>query len=555
MCNARKQLLNPAQQEQLVLLAALLLRLLVGLWPYSGAGHPPKFGDYEAQRHWMEVAIHLPPSEWYAESEFMNSSYWPLDYPPLSGYQSFIHGKWLQAFEPGAVALLRSHGYETASSKLLMRLTVLASDLLISFPAALVCVHILYGREASSSRVFALAATLLNPAALIIDHGHFQYNCISLGLTIAAAAAIIGQAHVVGSVLFCLALSHKQMTLYYAPAFFAHLLGNCLQRPTAAGKVGGVLKLGTAVILAFAVAWYPWTSDSPQAVVQVLRRIFPLRRGLYEDYVANFWCATSVAIKWKQLVHDAAMAPLCAAITLAAAVPSMAQQILAPSPKGLLLAMANSGFAFFMFSYQVHEKSVLLPLLPVTLLAGYLPTACLWFVPAAMVSMYPLLKRDGLSLPYAALLLLWCGTVWPWGLEVRCGLKGPLGHGSCSGEKADSKSGGGSMQQQQQQQQQQQLAKAEGKRGFEKGRPQRSALDRLQTLGLLGVACGLSGLHLAQATLQPPGHLPWLYDRAFITASFVGLSALACSLQVAQWVVCRPFTSSTTQQAFREKML
>lgn len=99
MCNARKQLLNPAQQEQLVLLAALVLRLLVGLWPYSGsprdisthlhahahtlqafekgnqecpiclcpgAGHPPKFGDYEAQRHWMEVAIHLPPSEWYA---------------------------------------------------------------------------------------------------------------------------------------------------------------------------------------------------------------------------------------------------------------------------------------------------------------------------------------------------------------------------------------------------------------------------------------------------------------------------------------------------------
>eukprot|EP00967_Tisochrysis_lutea_P065787 scaffold85604_cov20-Tisochrysis_lutea.AAC.2 len=34
----------------------------------AGAGHPPKYGDYEAQRHWMEVAIHLPPSEWYAEA-------------------------------------------------------------------------------------------------------------------------------------------------------------------------------------------------------------------------------------------------------------------------------------------------------------------------------------------------------------------------------------------------------------------------------------------------------------------------------------------------------
>jgi len=531
-----------------VLLAALLLRLLVGLWPYSGAGHPPKYGDYEAQRHWMEVAIHLPPSEWYSESEFMNSSYWPLDYPPLSGYQSFIHGKWLQAFEPEAVALLHSHGYETASSKLLMRLTVLVSDLLIFFPASLACVRILYGQEPSSSRVFALAATLLNPAALIIDHGHFQYNCISLGLTTAAAAAIIGQAHVVGSVLFCLALSHKQMALYYAPAFFAHLLGKCLQKPTAAGKVGGVLKLGATVVLTFAVAWYPWTSNSPQAVVQVIRRIFPLRRGLYEDYVANFWCATSVAIKWKQLINDAAMAPLCAGITLAAAMPSMAHQIWAPSPKGLLLAMANSGFAFFMFSYQVHEKSVLLPLLPVTLLAGYLPSACLWFVPVSMVSMYPLLARDGLSLPYAALLLLWCGSVWPLASEVGCELRGSLGLGSFSVGEADRKLGGGSMQQQQQQ------TKGVGKRGFERGRAQ-GLSGQSQTIGMVGSMCGLVGLHLAQATLQPPSHLPWLYDRAFITASFAGLAAIACCLQVAQWLVCRPSSKqSATERAVRDKM-
>ena len=26
---------------------------------------PPTFGDYEAQRHWMEVTVNLPPSEWY----------------------------------------------------------------------------------------------------------------------------------------------------------------------------------------------------------------------------------------------------------------------------------------------------------------------------------------------------------------------------------------------------------------------------------------------------------------------------------------------------------
>jgi hypothetical protein len=39
-----------------VLLLALLLRAYVGLHPHSGEATPPKFGDYEAQRHWMARA-------------------------------------------------------------------------------------------------------------------------------------------------------------------------------------------------------------------------------------------------------------------------------------------------------------------------------------------------------------------------------------------------------------------------------------------------------------------------------------------------------------------
>jgi len=36
-----------------------------------------------------------------------------------------------------------------------------------------------------------------------------------------------------------------------------------------------------------------------------------------------------------------------------AALPSMIHQILSPSPRGLLMGMANSALAFFLFSYQV----------------------------------------------------------------------------------------------------------------------------------------------------------------------------------------------------------
>lgn len=85
-----------------------------------------------------------------------------------------------------------------------------------------------------------LAATLLQPTAILVDHGHFQYNCISLGLAMLAAVAIAQGKDVLGSVLFCLSLNHKQMGLFYAPAFFAHLLGRCLQQPTYGGKVGRI---------------------------------------------------------------------------------------------------------------------------------------------------------------------------------------------------------------------------------------------------------------------------------------------------------------------------
>ena len=45
---------------------------------------------------------------------------------------------------------------------------------------------------------------------------------------------------------------------------------------------------------------------------------------------------------------------MCGGASLAATLPSMVHQLRAPSPKGLLLGMANSSLAFFLFSYQVH---------------------------------------------------------------------------------------------------------------------------------------------------------------------------------------------------------
>ena len=143
----------------------------------------------------------------------------------------------MQCFEPTAVQLATSRGYESPSSKRLLRQTVLAADALVALPAAHVAALVLAGTDHASRCLLLLVALLFNPATVLIDHGHFQYNCIGLGLAAAAIAAAVAGRSLLSALLFSLSLNHKQMGLYYAPAFFAFLLGQCLQRPTLTQQV------------------------------------------------------------------------------------------------------------------------------------------------------------------------------------------------------------------------------------------------------------------------------------------------------------------------------
>ncbi|XP_041011654.1 probable dolichyl pyrophosphate Man9GlcNAc2 alpha-1,3-glucosyltransferase [Juglans microcarpa x Juglans regia] len=316
---------------------ALLVRVAVSLHPYSGAGNPPKYGDFEAQRHWMDITLNMPVEEWYRNSTTNDLSYWGLDYPPLTAYQSYVHGLFIRLFHPEAVSLFTSRGHESYLGKLLMRWTVLSSDALVFFPAVFYFVFVYYsGRPHGQKTDIAwhIAIMLLSPCLILIDHGHFQYNCISLGLTVGAVAAVHSNKELVAYFLFGLALNHKQ----------------------------------------------------------VLRRLAPFERGIYEDYVANFWYTTSVFIKWKRMFTTQSLKLLSLGATVSTCLPSMLQ--------------LNSAFSFYMFSFQVHEKSILLPLLPASLLALEEPFLLKWITLHALFSMFPLLRRDGLILPYIALSIL-----------------------------------------------------------------------------------------------------------------------------------------------------
>lgn len=87
-------------------------------------------------------------------------------------------------------------------------------------------------------------------------------------------------------------------------------------------------------------------------MTQVLSRLAPFERGIYEDYVANFWCTTSILIKWKKLFTTPSLKSMSLAATVLASLPSMVQQILSPSNEGFLYGLLNSSMAFYLFSFQ-----------------------------------------------------------------------------------------------------------------------------------------------------------------------------------------------------------
>jgi len=87
-------------------------------------------------------------------------------------------------------------------------------------------------------------------------------------------------------------------------------------------------------------------------VTQVLSRLAPFERGIFEDYVANFWCASSVLIKWKRLFTKESLKLISFTATVITCLPSMIQQIKSPSYRGFLYALLNSSFSFYLFSFQ-----------------------------------------------------------------------------------------------------------------------------------------------------------------------------------------------------------
>lgn len=370
----------------------------------------------------MELTYNLNVSNWYTNRPDNNpKDYWPLDYPPLSGYYSYVWGYISNIFIPDSIRLKSSWGYETKNHKFLMRISVLISDLIFfHIPVFLLLKKLILNKQHMGDsnkkiiRFFILLFIILcTPILSIIDHGHFQYNCVMHGFYILSVYCLYDKKFILSIILFSLCINFKQMGLYYALPFPFYVVKVLLDEiKIKKSKIISffyfslnLVKYAFYTILTMALIWGPWIKENK--LLDVINRIFPLWRGIFEDKVATFWCTLNIVYKIAKI--DQKMLFKCS--MLLTIFPSLFACFCIfkhskSSKKITNLAFFIVSMSFFFFSFHVHEKTILVPYLAYLLNYYTMKKILCSFTMVSLFSLYPLLKREGQHIPYLIFLII-----------------------------------------------------------------------------------------------------------------------------------------------------
>ena len=390
----------------------ILIKILVGQYGYSGEHDPPKYGDFEAQRHWMELTIYLPIEDWYTNSKLNQEKYWPLDYTPLSGYHSFILGKILNYFIPESVEFKYSRGYETKIFKIIMRFFALFSDFIVFHIAVhFLCYKIFIkdkinkNKKPSYFKYFIInLLILLNPLMIIIDHGHFQYNNVMHGFFVFAVYFLLNDKYFLAIIFLSFCVNFKQMGLYYTIVFPLYVLKKLFFSGEKNFKKYFISFLyiifyGITAILINGIIYWPWVGNNK--LKDVFNRIFPVKRGIFEDKVATFWCVLNIFIKLKKFENNILIKLSFILTLLGCLIPIFvifkAKTI---TKKICLKSLFIVSFSFYLFSFHVHEKTIIIPFLAFLLNLPHMKKILPSFTLIGMFSLFPLLKRENQTVPY-----------------------------------------------------------------------------------------------------------------------------------------------------------
>lgn len=248
--------------------------------------------DFDVHQHWLWITHHLPVRRWYLDT----SSQWTLDYPPFFAWFECALSYVLAAICPELVKHY-SLPLRSFNAILVHRLSVITCDLMLAWACYLYARWWLstqvrqphFVRDQLFSPALALGFLLLwNPALLLLDHIHFQYNGMLTGLLLLAITLIVSDQPLKGAVVFAVLLNFKHLYLYVAPAFFVYLLRvYCLPpQKSRATQLASFARLAFQVGLVFVVSFAPFIGQ----FTLLVRRLFPFQRGLSHAYWApNVW--------------------------------------------------------------------------------------------------------------------------------------------------------------------------------------------------------------------------------------------------------------------------
>ncbi|CAH8582501.1 unnamed protein product [Schistosoma bovis] len=356
--------------------------------------------DFEVHRNWIAITCSLPISKWY----FDETSVWTLDYPPL-----FAFFEWFLSFiaikiDP-EICTITSHPYISNGLIIFQRLSVIISELLMF--AALV--KLLHSVKMSGSGFLKRSYYPLcflfafNFGLIIVDHIHFQYNGFLFGILILSIAYIIEGNYIIGSFLFTILLNFKHIFMYVAPAYFVHILMNyCLGKRELSNVVNRFIKVGSVVILVM-ISSFGYFIYMNQ-LKQVFSRLFPFNRGLCHAYWApNFWSLYNLVDKVLNVLDDHVLQvwpeKISSTATMTGGLVENVEHVILPTirpshtallsllfmlptlcvsirksrffnfttaviSRVFLKSVIITAWSCFMFGWHVHEKAVLMFLLP-----------------------------------------------------------------------------------------------------------------------------------------------------------------------------------------------
>ncbi|CAE6412719.1 unnamed protein product, partial [Rhizoctonia solani] len=389
--------------------------------------------DFEVHRNWLAITQSLPISKWYYDT----TSEWTLDYPPFFAYFEYILS-WPARFVDPTIVNLNALQYSAWSVVAYQRTTVIVTELVLGAAVLRLCRPLL--SQTALSPILA-ASIFLHPGLLIVDHIHFQYNGFLFGVMLWSIAMMREGRMVLSGMLFAALLNFKHIYMYIAPAYFIHLLRTHCTTPAR------FLSLAQTVILTFSASLLPFAPH----LLQLLSRLFPFKRGLCHAYWApNIWALWAAADRALLLLARRGLVPSQFLIIDSAGLASSSRGLIGdtvfavlpnikpihtfivtivcqsaflwrlwrtPTYRSFVCAVTLCGWASYAFGWHVHEKAILLVLLPMSLVAAESHAMFRTFViasAAGCVSLFPLLftpAETPIKLLYTSLWAL--GTFYP----------------------------------------------------------------------------------------------------------------------------------------------